>query len=162
MIINKPNLAGITCELNDLTAVLEEIWTALSRKLAGLNLGFDVWLDDWDQVFGIGPQTRLAWVKGSTDVFRPGYVLGFTKLDDEPRVVCRHVAIHEFTDAYESEPERSVICRGQPLSILDANRKIQLRAVAYVGLLLEKIEEIANQKIAEALAAKDPVEEIPI
>jgi hypothetical protein len=150
-------LARIAFELPDLTTtVLKEVWTTLSRALAALNPCFDAWVDG-AEVFAIGMDLEKYWFEsstGNTDVYHEGHVLGFAKLDNEWSVVCCQVLIQEIINGDEPDPDRSVLPHGQPISIMDVDRNIQLQAVPYVGRLIEKVVELGKEQIAHTRQAK--------
>lgn len=142
-IINE--LTHLGRQLGEKSQSLDTIISTVNRKLAGLGLGFEVWLTD-DPIQTEGYQncdcrrnSGLRWCEAT--------FLGWGDYLDDWQLMVKETTFEKAVGSRGSESEQA-INSGPPTPLLDAEKTVQIKAMRLLPRLLEELKSEAEDVIA--------------
>ncbi len=138
-------LTNLARELEEKSSKVDSIIANANRKLAGLGLGFEVWLTD-DPIRTEGYQncdcrrnSGLRWCEAT--------FLGWGDYFEDWQLMVKETTFEKAVGSRGSESEQA-INSGPPTPLLDAEKTVQIKAMRLLPRLLDELKSEAEDIIA--------------
>jgi hypothetical protein len=151
------DLSDLSRKLNQKSDTLNKIISSINTKLMKMNLGVEVWLENYPVVAGDKETTDKNY--NPTNPHRWATLLGYCLVHDDWQLAVKDVTlVTKLNDADEEYEELTDPCDLKPL--LEASREVRTEAMRLVPVLMDSIIVSAGRVLRSIEEAEKAADEL--
>lgn len=161
MVDSISELSDLSRKLNQKSDQTNSIVTNINKKLAALNLGVEVWLDQYERDELKADNYRKVYAGQLDPLSREKEViyLGYSNVEDQWQLAVKEGTLVESFDQDNHENTLELIDVGRR-PLLKASRRVRVKALPLVPRLLDLIKLEASKMLEQIEAAEKAAEKL--